>query len=282
MNRLTPLLLTFLLLVPALPGAELAVVHGETNRALLEIMEGIDALPGIRATRLDLSQGLKGVDTTRESLRDYPFEAILSFGNEAQEFLADLRPDRPWIATLCEPERLNAVSAEVPPSEWVRLLVALLPRARVIQVPRLSPDLPPRLSALRGALNESGRQFLLQRPEEGEDYEALLARTAAPGTPLFLARDPALLRRRFLLRTLQTCHERRVPLLAFSRVLVDAGALAALTVTPESLAAHLVARALGRLPPPLRTRLHLNRKRAAYLGLELPRDLHWEVGGDPE
>lgn len=253
-----------------LPGAasDLAVLVGKASSTFEQVLQGVETLPGVKVHRFDLHEGLTRVDEARDRLRRYPFAGILVLGDSAEEFVSGLRLSTPWRPML----PLN----EVPAAYWAELMVKLLPGQQTLHTLTPTPT-PAYLEELDAALRVAGRKLKLHPfPAEGDPVGALDG-ALKQDSAFFLWAAPELLKRKALLEVLKLSHDRKVALLAFSRVLVDAGALAALEEDPASLGARSAALTLERTPPPPEVKLQLNEKRAAFLGVTPPAGM--EIGG---
>jgi hypothetical protein len=253
---------------------DLALIIGRRSKGIERAIQAIKMLPNVRAVRLNLYEGLSQVDQARNRLLHHPFVGILAFGDQAHEFLLGLHQGKQWYTIFSSlPASETILSPKVPPEEWTHLLEKLIPESDVLNTLLPAGEAPAFFSPLQLALNASGHQLIAYRPAPGESLHAALNRVLRPGTSFLLPPIPALMKRKNLLQALNTSHRRKVPLFTFSKVLVKAGALAALTVSPEVIGRRGAALALGQKPPPLVASLSLNTKRAAYLGIQIPKEL---------
>jgi ABC-type uncharacterized transport system substrate-binding protein len=195
---------------------------------------------------------------------------VLVLGDQAREFLEGLHLDRPGTSLL--------PSNEIPAEAWGRLIKRLLPDQKVIHTLTLEEELPTSLQDLQMALNAEGKQLLVHRPKAKEATTEALSRVIEDESTFFLPPEADLVNRKVLLFLLKASHDKKVALLAFSKVLVDAGALAALEVTPEDLGVRSAMLALGEEPKAPVVLVHLNEKRAQFLGIQPEADL---ISGSP-
>ena len=175
--------------------------------------------------------------------------------------------------------RLSAVYLDQPPSRQFLLAIHAFPQRKRIGV-LLSRTTLPVLPLLKKLSQGTGRRLVTQRlASEGRLFpvmERLFERS-----DVFLALpDPEVVNRTTLQPLLLTSYRYRIPVVAFSRAYVKAGATAAVYTPPEGLieeAAEIVNRQLSDGPAPLppphyssRFRVHFNRRVARSLGIALP------------
>lgn len=175
----------------------------------------------------------------------------------------------------------SALFIDQPPSRYLDLVRALLPRARHIGL-IASPYSQPLLPTLRRAAT---RRHLVLRIEhlDAERELARVIRRLFPRSDALLAlADPGVYNRRTLKNLLLASYRQGLPVIGYSRSLVRAGALAAVYTTPsqlglqlaETLTAWMRAPDHG-LPPPRHPEyfvVDVNRPLARALGLAIPHE----------
>lgn len=257
-------------------SAEIALVIGKDSAAIRRSVAAIEALPDVRASRFSLFEGLAQVDQARDRLRRYPFQGVLTFGDSARSFVRDLALEAPQVHLFSSHAEDADLSPRVGPDHWSNLFSRLLQDERSVLALAGDPGSAPFLGGLQQSLGRYQISLDLGAPRPGEDLITTLDRVLVEGSAFFLPEDPRLLKRRVLLHLLKVCHRRKIALLSFSKVLVEAGALAALTISPETQGIHGARRVLGEEVASPEILVHLNQKRARYLGIEIPPELAGE------
>ncbi|RMG27500.1 MAG: hypothetical protein D6721_10495 [Gammaproteobacteria bacterium] len=301
--RNKPVLLALLLLFRLLPeagavaaapdrgGDAILVVHGHT-RAVTRFAETLaDALrtdlPGRTLRRLP---GLPGADGLRQA------GLLLLVGSEALEAYRNSKPaqDVPALALLVTRRRfertwhtlsdrahahLTAIYIDQPPTRQFLLAVHAFPNRRRIGF-LLTANTRPILPLLRRLAERTGRRLVVRERAPG-DRLVPAAEGLFGACDVFLALpDPAVIDRTTLQPLLLTSYRYRIPVVAFNRAYVRAGATAAIYTPLDGLVEEtrlilesLSSGAASGLPPPRYSthfRVAVNRQVARSLGIALP------------
>lgn len=274
--RITPsrILMFFLLLGALSPSPllaeKLALLVGSDAKGFQRAARSIESMEGVEVVTFELFKGVVALDDAKDKLSRFPFDAALALGESAEVFLQAQSLDIPTGAALVHHGSLPVLEPfEAPAEKWTDLFRRLLPDCKVVTSVAERGPLPLSLLALRKALEKSGRTLDVIQPGPQEELTAAVERAMTDSQAFFLARTPAVLKRKVLLGVLKSAHNHKVAILAFSSAFVKAGALVALEVSPEAVGLRAAARVLGRTPSPLEPELSVNEKRAEYLGLPL-------------
>jgi len=257
--------------------------------------------PPYRELAMALTASLGPVEQRQLDLRvrtvgDRPLptgnDLVVTAGVRALRQVLEHPDDTPLLATFL-PEasyrRLHppasrpgsALFIDQPPSRYLDLVRAALPRARHIGL-IASPYSQPLLPALRRAATR--RDLVLRiEPLESERELARLIRRLFPRSDALLAlADPGVYNRRTLKNLLLASYRQGLPVIGYSRSLVRAGALAAVYTTPSQMGLQLAEtlsawmRDPGHaLPPPRHPDyfvVDVNRPLARALGLAIPHE----------
>lgn len=267
---------------PVQAQARLAVLLGRELPPLRAALAGIEAMPEVRSEAFYLDRGTTEVDRVVSLLRSRRFDAVVALGARAHEFFRSHGFTKPYAATLVlgqegDPEEL--VPFDASPEEWAQTLARVFPRVRRVGALATGEREEFRLRALATALAGSGKQLEVRRITERTPLTVALRELLQGNSLLYFPRDRGLLRPRVAMEVLKAAHRFRVPVVAFSRSLVRAGAVLALDVPPARAGERAARIALGLGEGGLGAEVTVNRDRARSLGLSLPPELAQALPG---
>jgi ABC-type uncharacterized transport system substrate-binding protein len=204
-------------------------------------------------------------------------DGVVALGASAHEFFRSNEIALPYAATLVLGDRgddsLKLVPFEATSEDWVRVLDRVFPGKGRVGVLATGDREARRLEPLRRALARQHRELLIQRVNSKTPLTVALRRVLKASSVFFFPRDRGLLRPVVAMAVLKAAYRRQVPVVAFSRKLVKAGAVLALDLRPEKAGEQAARAALGRPQKRIVPEVTMNRSRAASLGLHIPEDL---------
>ncbi len=263
-------------------GFQVAVLLGADVGGLRRAAAGVAKVPGVHVHSFELFKGTLEVDRAVQSLRHFPFDAVVALGKDAHEFARSERIRRGYAATMV-PESgegdADLVPFEPGVEDWARFLAEVAPEGSKVAALSGSPSAASRLAALGTALGTRGRQLSVVAVGGRTSFPEALRKSLAGARVLLLLRDPALLERVEQVRhLLKEAHRTGVAVVSFTPGLLDEGAALSLEIPYEVAGERAARKALG-LPPPERIlSVGVNRDRAQRLGLSLPVDLERRLG----
>jgi len=221
-------------------------------------------------------------------------DMIVTVGAQAARLAAARRGAVPMLHTLLprqsylelardgtheRPRRHTAIYLDQPLRRQLNLIGFALPERTRVAV-MLGPATTPLEDELATAARDRDLDLRIQRLTNAEELVPLLREALEDSDVLLALPDPMVFNRDTVHHLLIAAYHRRVPVVGFSRGVVEAGALLAVYSTPAQTgrqAAEIVRQALRAparpLPPPQYTKyfaVAVNRRVAASLGLELP------------
>lgn len=218
-----------------------------------------------------------------------PADLIVSVGLRATELALQMQGTGPVLATLlpragyailrknsASQRPFTAIFLDQPHARRLALLAQALPDRRRLGV-LLGPDSAGDIRALQAAARESGFAVVHERIEQAEELLPALRRILAEADVLYALPDSLVFNHNTAQSILLTSYRANVPVLAYSKAYVDAGALLAVYSTPAQIgqqAAEIVAAMANgaALPPPQHPRyfsVAVNPHVARSLGLAI-------------
>ncbi len=219
-------------------------------------------------------------------------DLLVTSGLRALQAALAHRPRTPILATLVprlsyrratadHPGPVSALYIDQPPARYLALLRATLPRARRIAV-LLSPAGATLLPELRAAAARRGLEIEHAQVADRRQLARAMRRLFPRSDALLALADPGVYNRYTLKNLLLASYREHLPVIAYSRAFVRAGALAAVYTTPAQLGLQL-ADLLGRwmrdpdhrLPPPRYPEffvVDVNRPLAQAMGILVPHE----------
>lgn len=254
---------------------QLAVLVGKALASLEAAVRGMARVPEVELRVFRLHEGTTEIDRAVAALRHYPFDGVVALGASAHEFFRSSGARLPYAATMvlgasdAEPDD-RVVPFEATPADWLALFQRLFPEAHDFGAVATGEGEQARLEALRQVLAGAQRALVVQRVGPSSSLSASLRQLLARVQVFYFSRDRGLLEASTAREVLKAAHRARVPVVAFSRGLVRAGALASLDLSPELAGERAARTALGLATGHIRPALTLNRARARSLGLDVP------------
>jgi len=218
-------------------------------------------------------------------------ELVITAGLRALQRALEQSDGPPVLATLIprssyrraiagSPRNTSALYIDQPPGRYLQLLKAVLPNARRVAF-MTSPQNAPLERRLRHVAARLGLRLETARIESAKDLPRAIRRLFPDNDALLALADPTVYNRYTLKNILLASYRHSLPVIAYSRSFVRAGALAAVYTTPSQLGlqlAELLSQWLvdpSELPAPRHPDYFLvevNRPLAQSLGLSLPHD----------
>lgn len=251
-----------------------AVLLGKDIKIVQRAAAALDKESTIDAQRFELHKGTREIDRTLQALRSGRYSAAVGLGATAHTFLQNEELGVPYASTLVLSGGLSERVVPYGASDkgWADLMAKLLPAGAGVGV--LVRDKAGR-NELRGfaeALRRVGLKLVIQETR-GKPVSTVLPALLKRCRAFFFQRNKLLMKKQTALAILKGTHAARIPIFAFSRALVKAGALAALELSPEKAAQLALARALGQSSGGVEADLTLNMGRAKYVGVAVPPEL---------
>ncbi len=218
-------------------------------------------------------------------------ELVITAGLRALQRALEHPDGPPVLATLIprssyrraiesSPRRTSALYIDQPPGRYLQLLKAVLPHAQRVAF-MVSPQNAALERRLRHIAARLGLRLETARIESPKDLPRAIRRLFPGSDALLALADPTVYNRYTLKNILLASYRHSLPVIAYSRSFVRAGALAAVYTTPAQLGlqlAELLSQWLtdpDHLPAPRHPDYFLvevNRPLAQSLGLSLPHD----------
>jgi ABC-type uncharacterized transport system substrate-binding protein len=183
--------------------------------------QAADYMPN--GTRIAVAIGMRGC------------EAILDAGSRRQR-LCIFVPESGFrlLAERAGGRGVGAIYLDQPARRQLALARALLPDARVAGM-LAGPEVRRQAEAYRAAATVFGFSVRLQRVAKADDTARAIPRLLAQSDAIVAVYEPDILTPATARWLLRAAHHRRVPIIGYSRALVDSGALAAVFTEPAQV-----------------------------------------------
>lgn len=286
--------LLFLLDASAQPSNTIVVVATRQGGAYQDFIHAFEA-------SLDESKGPRSVGIrvvvasalSKDQFDEYYSKAclVVTVGTVAAETVLKMKTSVPILSTLVPRSsyriissdtggtRLSSIYLDQPLERRFRLIETVLPGSKNVSIV-LGPSTAYMQSELRSLARHHRLQLTTEKMSPNQRLAVPLNRALEDANVFLAVADPVVSNRRTVQNLLLTTYRHRVPVIAYSRAYVKAGALAAVYSTPQQIgkqAGELVGGFVRSdswtLPPPQYPKyfsVDINRQVAQSLGIRVP------------